>query len=336
MKAVINKINYYLPETVYNEEQFLNDFSEIKGHKVFEKLGIKTRHVVAKNETASDLAVKAALKLFNDGQIDPTSIEYILFCAQEFDYYTPTTACLIQDRLGIPTNAGALDFNLGCTGFLYGLSIAKGLIETQQCSNVLLLTASSLTKKIHKEDRNLRFLFGDAAAATLIIASKEKTNYGKFIFGSDGSRYDKIIVKDGAGRNPLNNTSHDIITNENGITFSNAMLSMDGVSIFHFSMETVPKLVNQVLDKNELLLDDIDLFIFHQPNKFLLQQLQKKIGIVDEKFVIFIENIGNTVSSTIPIALAECIKNGRAKSGMKIMLIAFGVGLSWTGTVIEL
>ena len=203
MPSIIKAISYYLPEKKFTNSDFAELFPESISNSNLQKLGINERRIVDNNQTASDLAVESALQLFLEHNIDKNDIDFILFCAQEFDHYTPTTACLIQERLGIPTKCGALDFNLGCSGFVYGLSIAKGLIEACDCNHVLLLTSSTLTKTFHPEDKNSRYLFGDGAAATLISNSNLEQNIGPFIFGTDGKRGDKIIIKDGGARNPI-------------------------------------------------------------------------------------------------------------------------------------
>lgn len=336
MSAIIKAISYYLPEKKFTNEDFGVSFPDSINNSNLEKLGIKERRIVAANQTASDLAVESALLLFKEHDIDKNEIDFILFCAQEFDHYTPTTACLIQERLGIPTHCGALDFNLGCSGFVYGLSIAKGLIETCDCKNVLLLTSSTLTKTFHPKDKNSKYIFGDGAAATLINNSGKDTNIGSFIFGTDGKRGDKIIIKDGGARNPITKNSTIDVTDEYGNTTNNAHFYMNGTSIFNFGLKTVPKMIEELLIKSNLTMDSIDLFVFHQTNAFMNDMIRKKMGIPESKFVTHIENCGNTVSSTIPIALHEMIKSGRAKKGQTILLAAFGTGLSWASTVIKL
>ena len=335
MKASIKNISYYLPEKSFTNKDFFELFPDAEKNTNLEKIGILNRQIVTK-ELASDLAVSAAKKLFKEHNISPNDIDFVIFCAQEFDYFTPTTACVIQNKLGIPTHAGAFDYNLGCSGFVYGLSMAKGLIESIGLKNVLLLTSSTLTKTFHPKDKSSRYIFGDGAAATLISKDNDNRNIGEFVFGTDGKSFDKIIVKDGGPRNPISESSHIEKTDEYGNTHSDSCFYMNGTSIFIFGIKTVPKIIEELLSKSKLKFEDIDLFIFHQANRFLLETLQKKVGIPDEKFFIFMENVGNTVSSTIPIALAEAIKCGKAKNGQKIMLVAFGVGLSWSGTIIEI
>lgn len=336
MKAYIQAISYHLPERVFTNDDFFSLFPESLNHKSnLKKIGISERRIAAPDETASDLAVKAAEKLFAEHQISPLQVDFILFCAQEFDYYTPTTACIIQSRLNIPTHCGAMDFNQGCTGYVYGLSLAKGFIESMACRNVLLLTASTVTRKFHPRDRSSRFLFGDGAAATL-ICTREKQGIGQFVFGTDGSRADRIIIRDGGARNPITEASFVDISDEFGNTTNQASLYMNGAAIFNFGLKTVPTVITETLLKNNKSMEDIDMFVFHQANLFLIQTIAKKMNIPDQKIFNFVETVGNTVSSTIPIVLAEGLKCGKIRQGYTVLVCGFGTGLSWAATCIEL
>lgn len=336
MGAIVRAVSYHLPAHTYTNDDFFASFPDsVSNEKNLLKLGITNRHLVSENETASDLAVQAALNLFHEHSISPDEIDFLLFCAQEFDHYTPTTACIIQHKLGLSKSCGALDFNLGCSGFVYGVGVAKGLIESLGRKNVLLLTSSTLTKTFHPKDKSSRFLFGDGAAATL-ISFDEKEKIGDFIFGTDGSRSDKIIVKDGGARNKLTDSSYEDYTDEYGNTTNNACFYMNGPAIFNFGLKTVPDLVNETLQKNNQRIETIDLFIFHQANLFLIETIGKKMGIPSEKIFNFMESIGNTVSSTIPIALAEAMKINKLKRGNKVLICGFGTGLSWSATIIEI
>ncbi|HWY11770.1 MAG TPA: ketoacyl-ACP synthase III [Bacteroidia bacterium] len=336
MPAIIKAISYYLPEKKFSNEDFGKIFPDSLSDANLKKLGIKERRIVGEHQTASDLAVESALQLFKEHDIDKNEIDFILFCAQEFDHYTPTTACLIQERLEIPTHCGALDFNLGCSGYIYGLSLAKGLIDACGSKNVLLLTSSTLTKTFHPKDKSSRYIFGDGAAATIINNGPNENNIGPFVFGTDGKRGDKIIIKDGGARNTITIESNVDFEDDYGNITNNAHFFMNGTSIFNFGLKTVPKMVEELLIKAGLKIDQIDLFIFHQTNNFMNDMIRKKIGIPEEKFVVHIENCGNTVSSTIPIALHESIRIGKAKKGQIILLAAFGTGLSWAATIIRL
>lgn len=336
MSAFIKAISYYLPEKVFSNDDFFRDFPDALSQKEnLLKTGVEQRRIIAPDQTASDIGVKAALKLFEEHSINPDSIDFILFCAQEFDHYTPTTACIIQEKLKLPKHCGALDFNLGCSGFVYGLSLAKGLIESVGAKNVLLITSSVLTRTFHKKDKSSIFVFGDGSAATL-ISSREKKGIGEFIFGTDGSGKNKIIIKDGGARNKISENSKIDHSDEYGNVTNDSSFYMNGTSVFIFGLKTVPAIINDLLKKENKSIDDIDLFIFHQANLFLIDAIRSKMEIPEKKVFNFIKNVGNTVSSSIPIALSEAIKEGKAKKGDRIAIAGFGVGLSWAATIIEL
>ena len=329
----IQAISCYLPPKVLCNEELAALYPGWSAAKIFEKTGICERHISAENETAGDLGEQAARKLFAEHAVDPSTIDFILLATQSPDYFLPTTACLLQDRLGIPTSAGALDFNLGCSAYIYGLSLAKGLIASETAKNVLLITAETYTKHIHPLDKSVRTIFGDGAAATLITAA-DVDGIGWFVLGTDGSGYNKLIVPSGGLRLcPSEGTALEI-TDDSGNTRSQDHLFMDGTEIFSFTINTVPRTVKETLEKNRLVMEDIDLFVFHQANKYMLDFLCKRCKISPSKFYMNFADCGNTVSASIPIALARAGQDGTLKSGMKVMLVGFGVGLSWGATII--
>jgi 3-oxoacyl-[acyl-carrier-protein] synthase-3 len=332
MAAYIKAISYYLPENKLNNSDIELEFPEWSIEKISLKTGIHSRSIADKNETSLDMAVKAALMLFTEHQIDKNSIDFILLCTQSPDYFLPTSACIIQEKLGIPTSAGAFDFNLGCSGFVYGLSIAKGLIASQQAQNILLITSETYSKFIHHRDKSNKTIFGDAAAATL-ISTKGFGEILNFDFGTDGKGAENLIVKNGGMRNEQQSTSESI--DNFGNTHSDNNLYMNGTEIFNFTLKMVPQLIHNVLEKNCVEQSQIDLFIFHQANKFMLESLRKKIKINSENFYYYLENCGNTVSSTIPIALYNALTESKIKPNSKLLLAGFGVGYSWAGTIIE-
>ncbi len=337
MKAFIKAISYYLPSQTLDNEEINQLFPEWSVDKISAKTGIVRRPIAAPDEFSSDMGITAANSLFEEHGIDRNEIDFILFCTQSPDYFLPTTACVMQDRLGIPTTAGALDFNLGCSGYIYGLSLAKGLVETGIAKNVLLITAETYSKFIHPADKGVRTIFGDAAAATLIsCSSTDKDMIGPFVLGTDGKGAEKLMVKNGGMRHPYLNNESAFSEDSVGNFKSSDHLYMKGSDIFVFTLVSVPKLCQDIMEKAKLTYEDIDLVIFHQANKHMLEALRKKINIPEEKFYIFITNCGNTVSSTIPIALYEAIKEGKAKKGDKIMLVGFGVGYSYGATIVQL
>lgn len=337
MKASIKAISYYLPEKIFSNEDYFQLFPEaIVNKENLLKIGVQERHIIDPSETASDIAVKAAKALFSEHKINPEEIDFLIFCAQEFDYYTPTTACVIHEKLNLPKSCGALDFNLGCSGYVYGLSLAKGLIESVGLKNVLFLTSSTLTKTFHKKDKSSLFIFGDGATATLISANNTTSGIGEFIFGTDGKGANKIIVKDGGARNLLSESSYIDKSDDYGNTTNDSSFYMNGVGVFVFGLNTVPKMVAELLLKERKEIKDIDLFIFHQANLFLIDKIRAKLGIPEKKIFNYMKNTGNTVSSSIPIVLSEAIKSGVAKKGDALLLAGFGVGLSWAATIVTL
>jgi 3-oxoacyl-[acyl-carrier-protein] synthase-3 len=327
MKVSIKAISYYLPQRELTNDAINVDFPEWDIKKISSKTGINSRHISAADEFASDMAIKAANKLFEEHTIDRQQVDFLLYCTQSPDYFLPTTACIIQDQLGLNTTIGALDFNLGCSGFVYGLSLAKGLIAGGMATNVLLITSETYSKFIHPKDKSNKTIFGDAAAATLITLEEGFCSIGDFIFGTDGSGAENLIVKNGGIRNPFQ-VNEDII-DEYGNVKNDNNLFMNGSEIFNFTSESVPNLTEAILKKINKDITEIDLFVFHQANKYMLNHLRKKIGIPEDKFYLAMENCGNTVSSTIPIALYEAIKENRVQNCKNILLSGFGVGYSW-------
>lgn len=330
--AYIRALSYYLPEKVLTNRELLLAFPEWSAEKVGEKVGVISRHIAAESETAGDMAEKAARNLFKEHNISPSDIDFLLLCTQSPDYFLPSTSCILQDRLGIPVSAGALDYNLGCSGCIYGMALAKGLITAGIAKNVLLLTSETYTKYLHPSDKSNRSIFGDGAAACLISTSGF-AEIGQFSLGTDGSGYDKLIVSTGASRFPHPTRSYK--EEEDGHIRYDDFLFMDGGGIFNFTLDAVPVMMENILIKNGLKKEDIDYYVFHQANKFMLNTIRKICSLPKEKFYIQLENTGNTVSSTILIGLKDCMEKGTIERGMKVMVSGFGVGLSWGGTVLH-
>lgn len=334
MKATIKAIAYYLPEEKLDNATLNTLFPEWSVDKISGKTGIFQRHISAKDEFVSDMAIKASQKLFEENSISPGSIDFILLCTQSPDYFLPTTACIVQDALGIPTSAGALDFNLGCSGYVYGLAMAKGLVMAGIAKNILLITSETYSKFIHPKDKSNRTIFGDAASATLITNGDGFATILDFELGTDGKGAKNLIVKKGAVRFPAGDNEEDYVDEFDNVR-NDKNLFMNGAEIFNFTSGAVPGLVKATIEKNSLTTEDIDVYIFHQANKYMLNHLRKKLDIPEEKFYYFLSNCGNTVSSTIPIALKEAVQAGGVTKGNKVLLAGFGVGYSWGGAVLS-
>jgi len=330
-KAFIKQVTYCLPDHVVSNEAIVEEFPEWSVEKIIDKVGVKQRHVSADGETAADLAEKVANKLFDEGQIDRNTIDFVILCTQSPDYFMPSTSCILQDRLGLRKDIGAFDINLGCSGYVYGLAVAKGLIAGGIAENVLLLTSETYNKYLHPRDKGNRTIFGDAATAT-IVSTDGFAEIGDFELGTDGKGAENLIVKSGASRMP--ERQNDLVFDKNGNPVSSDHLYMNGAQIFVFTQRVVPKAIEAVLAKGQLKQDDIDLFVLHQANRYMLDFLRKKMDIPEDRFYIFIENVGNTVSNTIPICLVEAQNENRLKGN--VLLCGFGVGYSWGAALLKM
>jgi 3-oxoacyl-[acyl-carrier-protein] synthase-3 len=335
--AAIKAISSHLPAGELTNEQLAEEFGDVDATVIFERTGIRVRRVANAQECASDLGVAAARNLFESGRVRPEEIDFLLFCTQTPDYFLPTTACIMQERLGLRTDCGAIDFNQGCSGYVYGLAMAKSLIETDSARSVLLVTADTYSRYINARDRSTRTLFGDGASATLISATEADTDLiGPFVFGTDGRGAEKLIVPAGGMRQPFNDETKVEKMDEQGNWRSAQNLYMNGPEIFNFTLRTVPQTMSELLQKSGRKIEEIDYFIPHQANKFMLERLQRRLGIPAEKFHIELETTANTVSSTIPIALESARQQARIKAGDLVALVGFGVGYSWAATLVRI
>lgn len=329
MGIIIKAIEYVYPDKKISNEDLSAIFPNYDFKKFEEKVGVKNRYWVDE-ETALDLAVKACEKLFIN--FERQEIDYILYCTQSPEYFLPTTACILQNKLGIKKSIGALDFNLGCSGFAYGVSLAKGLISSGQAKNILLVTAETYSRYLHPLDRSNRTIFGDAAAATL-ISYDERDGIGEFLFGTDGSGADNLIVKNGCSKFPFDANATEIIYGTDNV-YTDNHLYMNGPEVFNFTNEVIPDFTQQLLIKNDIKINDVDQFVFHQANAFMLNFMRKRLKIAIEDFFIDLEDGGNTVSCTIPIALKKYTEN--IESEKIIVIVGFGVGLSWSGGLVRI
>ncbi|REK13060.1 MAG: ketoacyl-ACP synthase III [Planctomycetota bacterium] len=322
--AAVGPIAVHLPERVETNDDLAALFPKWDLDLIYSKTGIRSRHIAAPDECASDLGVAAAEKLFQESGVERDSIDFLLFCTQTPDYPLPTTACLLQDRLGLPTTVGALDFNLGCSGFVYGLSLADGLIRGGAAKRVLLITAETYSKYIHPEDRSLRPIFGDGAAATLIEAS-DTPSLSAFNFGTDGKAADALMVNSGGAR-----PEADALRPRTRWRWE-SKLYMDGPGLIRLTLDTVPQMIDRVRKSGEVTDSDIELYLVHQATHKLLDSLRQDMRLDEERMPTVLRDYGNTVSSTIPIIMHELRTSGRLRRGTRCLLAGFGVGFSWAG-----
>jgi 3-oxoacyl-[acyl-carrier-protein] synthase-3 len=336
MPAAIDAIEYMLPARAESIDELVARFPNWSLEKVLEKTGIRARHVAGEDECASDFGVIAANQLFATTGVDPAAIDYLIFCTQTPDYLAPTTACLVQERLGLSTHIGALDINLGCSGYIYALGVAKALIETGQARRLLLITADTYSKFVHPGDRGVRALFGDAAAATLVSERDGEPGIGPFVYGTDGSGAQDLIVPSSAMRQRVAHTSTEEYTDRHGNTRTEQHIYMNGRAVVEFTLREVPRAITELCAKAGVTLDAIDAVVPHQASAMVLENIRKEINLPPERFVVCMEDIGNTVSCSIPIALQRAAGKGQVAPGALLLLVGFGVGLSWGATLVRL
>ena len=323
--AGVGPIAIHLPEKIEDNAFLQAENPSWDMELIGSKTGIHSRHIAAENECSSDLGYLAAIKLFEENAIDPASIDFLLFCTQTPDYVLPTTACLLQDRLGLRTDTGAFDFNLGCSGFVYGLAMADGLIRTGTAKRILLITAETYSKLIHSTDRSLRTIFGDAGAATLIEATDEPSIWG-CKYGTDGSGADTLLAG-GGFRNQEDSIS------PRGRKRWPSDLYMDGPSLINFTVGKIPETVKVILEAAGASKEEIKYYLFHQATFKMLDQLRTTLGLEADRLPIRVENIGNTVSCTLPVLIDQMRTSGELMQPDKHLLVGFGVGWSWAGCV---
>ncbi len=311
--SVIRAIGTYLPERVIGNDELIERFGWDRTF-LEEKLGILERRTAAEGEGAADMGVAAAEDLFAKcPDLRREDVQILIVVTQNPDYGLPHTAALIQDRLGLAKTTACFDVGLGCSGFVYGLAIVRGMLETLGLDNALLVTSDPYSKVIDPADRGTSPLFGDGAAATWITRDGSGGRIGEIVFGTDGAGARNLIVE----------------PDENGVR----CLSMAGRAIFEFMLTTVPDDIERACAANGIHQDAIDLYLLHQASNHMLSQLVRRTGIAPEQVPIRIGNTGNLVSSSIPFLIAELAREG-ALAGTTTMLSGFGVGLSWaTGVV---
>ena len=319
--AQIGPISSYLPSTVLTNDQLKEQFPQWNINAIEEKTGIYSRHIAGKDEFVSDMAVASAQKLFSQYNIDKNSIDYLLLCTQTPDYNLPTTACIVQDRLGLPKRIGALDFNLGCSGYVVGLSLAQGLIAAGIAARILFITAECYTKYIDDEDRSLRTIFGDGATATLIESGDEQS-LGPFVFSCDGSGADLLVALDSGARRG------EQCLKPRGRKRWKSQLFMNGPELITFAADSIPDLTRDLMVKSGIAPEQIDYYLLHQATLKMIDDVSFLMSWPKEKVPLYMREIGNTVSCTIPMLIENMRQNGTMTPGKQNLLVGFGVGLS--------
>lgn len=333
MKAYIENITSYLPEDRLDNEELNRLFPEWAVDKISSKTGIDTRPIAGENEFSSDMAAKAITKMLDQG-LDPGQVDFLILCTQSPDYVLPTTACVVQKKAGLPTRMGAMDINLGCSGYVYSLGAAKGLIESGQAKNVLVATAETYSKYIHPGDKSVRTIFADAATATLVSSKQAQDEIiGPFEYGTNGKGAENLILKNSGTVSRTMGEDH--FPENPKHPFGPDYLYMNGPQIFRFVISQMPEAISRLVEKADLDMKDVDKFVFHQANAYILEVLRKKLGVPKEKYPLFMKEVGNSVSSTIPLTLEHLAGEKEINPGDTLLLAGFGVGYSWGGCVVQ-
>jgi 3-oxoacyl-[acyl-carrier-protein] synthase-3 len=328
-------MHYCVPKKRLTNDELAQRFGEQHLNSIFKMTGIRERRIVSNGETATDLAYWAAKRLIDDRQLDPKEIDLLIFASQTGDYQVPATACVLHSRLGLAENCAAFDLGMGCSSYPYSLGVAHSMLAAGLARKALVLNAEALTSVIHPLDRSLVPLFGDGAAATLLEPLAGQGGFVGFLLGTDGNNYQSIIIPASGARLPRTNETKKEIEDESGIVRTQEHLHMDGPAVFFFSVNRIPNMIKLALDRFRLTVDDLDLVLLHQANKTMVDQIYRILKVPPEKRFYFMEAIGNTSGASTPILLAEAWRQGLIRPSMRILLAAFGNGLSWGITVIE-
>ena len=333
MSIRIKSIEYYLPPNKVSNADLQAKHPDWDMDKVGSKSGVYSRHI-ADNETAFDLAKIAISNLFSSGLVNKSEIDGIIFCTQSPDYIMPSNAFLIHKEFSFDSSVWAFDYNLACSGFIYGLAISRGMLETGLARNILLINADTYSKFINPLDRSTTVLFGDAAAVSVIGLSEEESIIDISLSAS-GSEFKSFYIPAGGSRLPKNETTKLEKKDIAGNVKSLENIHMDGFAVWKFIAKIVPNQILDLLERNALSIADIDQFIFHQASKLTIDSLVKELDINTTKVYTNLEQVGNTVSASIPIALKDALDKNIIKKGNLVMLSGFGVGLSWGSAIIK-
>lgn len=334
MGLIIEQIEYYLPEKVITNEDLVLENPAWNIEKIEEKSGVKSRHIVEDDQTAFDLSIKAVEKILSVGTFSKDQIDAIIFCTQSPDYIMPSNSFLIHKYFNFSEDVWTFDYNLACSGFIFGLAISRGILQTNLAKNILLITSETYSKYLNPKDRSTRVLFGDGAAACIISDGKDR-GIIDVILSSNGEKFDTFYIPAGGCKIPKSIHTKEIDIDQSGNVRNLENIHMNGFAVWQFISKKVSEQISKLLVRNNLSVNDIDLFVFHQASKLTLDSLVKILKINKDKVIINLKEVGNTVSSSIPIVLKDAENSGKLKRGDLILLSGFGVGLSWGSIIMK-
>lgn len=329
----VTALSAAVPRTVIENLTYTQYFPEDQVKEVVEKVGIYQRRFADEKTCSSDLCFAAAEKLILDNDIDRNEIDLLIFISQTPDYRMPATSVLLQDRLGLPNSTIAFDINLGCSAFIYGLSVAFSMMKNTGLRKALVLDGETRSKVYSPKDRRSAFLFGDGGVAAL-IERDGKFGESYFSFNSDGSRGDLIKINAGGYRNPSSpETLKEKVVDEYGNIRSDEQGYMNGGDVFNFVIREIPKDMKKLLTHSGEDIQKLDYYVFHQANNFINSYLAKKLKLSAEKIPSTISKYGNTSSVSVPLTIVDQLK-GKMDGQKKLFLSAFGVGMTWANAIV--
>lgn len=331
-QAYLNYVNYLLAPIEISNTDLCKQFPKYTEQKIFDSSGVSRRYKIVPDTLSSDFGAACGEAFFKKFPIKKEEIDFLIFCTEGPDYLTPSTSCIVQHKLGLNTSIGTYDLTFGCSGYTYGLSLAKALVESGMAQNVLFICADIPTCVLPHNAPALHFLFSDAASANLISNNPIGSKINNFSFGTDGSGERVMMLKNSSFNEPKDKEWFQDPQNK-GLKLGR--MEMAGEAVFNFVLKSVPLLIKDILQKNQIKFEEVDLFIFHQASGIILKSLKRKLNIPDEKFISNLSEVGNTMSASIPVAFYEAEREGRIKPGMRILIAGFGVGYSWSGTILH-
>jgi 3-oxoacyl-[acyl-carrier-protein] synthase-3 len=337
MTATIRHISYALPAKTLPNDDLARENPNWDMSTVVERAGVVSRRITASDETALDLSVRACDALIEESGLELASVDAIVYCTQSADYVMPGNAHLLHRHLGLGDRVLAFDYSLACSGYIYGLAFADSFIKSGLASEVLLVTADTYSKHIHPKDRSARVLFGDGAAASYISADEhDGATIAAVDLGSHGLDFEKFYIPAGGMRRRPSEETKLETTDRHGNVRTAEHIHMDGLGVWAWVNSTVPAHVTGFLAGQSLTPADIDLYVFHQASKMTLDSVAKALEIPSDKMYVEMSEVGNLVSSSIPVALRMALDQGRAGPGDRVLLCGFGVGFSYGSALVQL
>jgi 3-oxoacyl-[acyl-carrier-protein] synthase III len=335
-RATINDVAIALPAEVLTNDEFIEELGENKYDLLVRHTGVLRRHVAATGQTALDLGEEACRKLFAAHPELPQQIDTLIFCTQSPDYILPPNSCVLHGRLGLSESVAAFDLPHACSGYIYAVHIAHALVAAGSATNVLVVTADTYTKFIHPLDRSTRVLFGDGAAVTWVGAGSGDRGILDVVCGTNGRYFDKFLIPAGGCRRPLSDFMRDQEQcDSSGNVRSPANIHMSGGDILSFVASRIPPHVNDLLARNDLKIDQVDWIVFHQASSVVLDTLSAMLDADPAKVLRNLENVGNTVSASIPVTLRAALDEELIRPRQMILLCGFGAGMSWGSALVR-